>query len=329
MPTEGQPKSKEAQIAELRAAISRAEKSEDEERVLLLEAQLRTLEKGEEFSQEKFSEERKKALKEEEKKIKIKNRKSRVLRDMQSIPIMPKDSWLWDGIEGGSGAPYEYTFSHVLNYFGFESFQQMVDQKAFDLHRELQVMDLFGGAYFLEDLENVSKIIGVRLRNVDKDLLKKEYTSFSFYPPSAVKQKLQKLITDERRTILEGNLYKNATWEKIAQEAGDEGFDLIVCRPEGPFGHSQFPEEDIRGVKAPGSVKGEIFVYFLERVLKLLSIQGGILFTQIPVIGIDKADMNSFWEGYITRKQQEGFEFVFGPEGIKNSQRVLVVTRNR
>ena len=296
-------------IALLRAEISRAEKREDNEEVMILEAELRAAEKGEIFDREKFIEESKR---------KNKKTKHKVLREMQGLSSVvknpTKDRWFWDATESRDTGvfPYENSFASILNQLNITSFQELVSDRSRELKRKIQVLDLFGGAYFLADLRNISKIIGVRLKNIDELLINESMHGAG----------LDKLIDDPRRIVLEGDLYKSDIWRMLKNEK-DHGFDLIICRPGGPFGET-YNSTSINDVKDTNMVKEEIFIVLMDRALKLLSPDGGMLFSQIPKLDTEQSISDKFWEKYVEDKTKEGYEFIFGTFG--NTKKTFAVS---
>jgi len=249
---------------------------------------------------------------------------------------------VYDGLEvhkRESKRSYEYTFQSILSQIGVEDFQELAELRASQLKREIQVLDLFGGAYFLSDLQHVSKIVGVRLGNIDRELVVKEKLKAEI--PQILRslfgvteketqdrsEILDDLVNNKKRLIIEGSLYQGKIWNKLFAENKNIGFDIIVCRPEGPFGHTD--EKNIKDVPDNGLSREKIFVVLLERTLRLMSEDGGLLFTQIPELKTPTKDWDEFWENYIPKKQNEGYEFLFG-QGRKTPTRdAFAVRRNQ
>ena len=230
---------------------------------------------------------------------KDKKLRHRVLNDIRAA-ASPKDAlWLVDGIYGRGG--YDIEFSPLLENLGYESFQELIDETAERTGRKVQVLDLFGGAYFVHDLTKVSKIIGARLGNVDDDLVK----MYKIVQDQERRRFLKKILAAKQRKIVEGNLYTKKPWNEIKKEAGS-GFDLIVCRPVGHF------TEDLTKVEDPtGKMIGEIMVSLLERTLGLLS-EKGILISEVPVSVLDSPNSwDEFLNSYVAKKKAEGYKFIF------------------
>lgn len=302
---------KSRKIAELRAAVSAAEKQEDEERVLLFEAELRAVEAGQDFDRDAF------LLAQLRKKGGAKKKKLQEIRDIPPFVNNDRvDIWPLDGVparklnEDGS---YERTFGGILDELGYEDFQGLVEARAKELGRDVAVLDLFGGAYFLPDLKSVSRIVGVRLVDIDESLRQK-YSELE-EENRHVSEVFENIINNPKRSIIEGDLYTGKTWRQISKTLEQEelpGFDLIVCRPQGPFGysHSKMWEYSIRRAHDEGLALEEIFVVLLRRALKLLSKDGGMLFTQEPILSTDPVIKNKFWEKLIKEQEDAGYKFI-------------------
>ncbi|MFA6353556.1 MAG: hypothetical protein WCW93_01335 [Candidatus Paceibacterota bacterium] len=338
------------EISKLRAALLKAEAKGDEEAVLALEAELRALEKGEVFNREQFLLER--AEVEKSKQPITKNNKHNILKEMQDLSKSDKieaDSWTYDGIHEydpgkySKDKSYENTFRGILDKMHCVSFTELVKNKSLELGRKIEVMDLFGGAYFLSDLENVSRIIGVRTRNIDEillqDLKESKLLNLEKILPEEFKgldirindyiKKVSELMNDKKRLIIEGNLYKGKTWKKLTKYSKlgeNHGFDLIVCRPQGVF-NGISSAKNITNIDNKEFHKEEIFLSLLERTLKLLSPDGGVFFTQLPNFDTKDDILNNFMYEYIKKKEKEGYEFLSGKDGTSEGNKVIAFKR--
>ncbi len=219
---------------------------------------------------------------------------------MQGIPNYD-GRWTWEGFAGvyDPERSYEYTFRAILSQIGAESFQELANQRALELDRNIKVLDLFGGAYFLSNLKSISRIVGVRLTNIDDNIRDQHRGDGD----------LLEIIDSPKRFILEGNLYKKDTWKKLTTE-GEGSFDLIICRPEGPFQNTGF--KNIEDIEDGGLQREKIFISLLERTLNLLSLEGGMLFSQIPTLNTNRDITEKFWSEFILKKKKDGYEFFFG-----------------
>jgi hypothetical protein len=239
--------------------------------------------------------------------------------------IGEEDIWAYDGMHATDN--YDVEFAPLVRSLGYRNINELVGVRAAELDRSLNILDLFGGAYFLENLDQVSKIIGVRLKNIDASLNTKE--ALQAWRSLHKEQELTELIQNPKREILEGNLYESKTWRALKERmsADISGFDLIVCRPQGPFGHFASPKtETIVNVKEDGTnAREQIFAMLLDRVLPLLSSEEGVLLTQTPAIDTDPKLVGQFWSEYERKKNQEGFEFVFETKTPRAGDTVAVV----
>ena len=305
---------REEQLRLLRARIQKAERASNEQEVLMLEAELHAAEEGKEFDRDAYMANR------------FRKTKHQALREMQNLKGANEDMWAWDGVYKFDTRNYNETFEKLLDKLNVESIGELVHNRAAALKRPLNVLDLFGGAYFLHDLTDVNKIIGVRLRNVDQELQK------DLEEQHALAQvELNALANDPRREILEGNLYNASTWNKLAEklDTDGKGFDLITCRPQGPFGHTvgQGTETILNVEETHSSSREEIFAILLEKALNLLSPDGGILLTQTPDLGTDFKTLNEFWASYTAKKKTEGYDFFFEAGTPFDGDSVAVVRR--
>jgi hypothetical protein len=119
-------------------------------------------------------------------------------------------------------------------------------------------------------------------------------------------EKMRRITESPKRFLLEGNLYESKAWRELETDK----FDVIVCRPEGPFGNSD--SKNVKDVPDGNFGKEKIFISLLNKSLGLLSEDGGILFTQIPFLNTDQETYDNFWKDYIKRKEQKGYKFFFG-----------------
>ena len=123
---------------------------------------------------------------------------------------------------------YEKTFHGLL---GDEDFPTLLSRM-----RSRNVLDIFGGGYFLKN-SSFDSMTAVRLVNLDHTLVEKLKTAV--IPDQTMKiETLEDLMHNPSRVILGTNIWDDTAWELIrtrAKSLGINGFDLIVCRPEGPL----------------------------------------------------------------------------------------------
>jgi|GEM_PF-1930083 len=313
---------KELKIIELRSAIARAEESDDEEEVLLLEAELHAVERGVPFNKDEFLQKHTKSSTKP---------KHRVLREMQNNPPKHEDDyWHIDAGYRYMNEPHTYdqTFHDILEQSGFTSLREFISQKSLDGKRDLRVLDLFGGAYFLSNLDDVSKIIGVRLKNIDNVILE-DYTAA---PEQSVGfDRLKQIVNSRKRKIIAGDIMKGDTWRKVKTEGmanNGQGFDLITCRPAGAFWPHGGDNTLVEGRSHDERVREEIFVSLLERAILLLS-PGGMLFTEIPQLDIGRKELSEFLKQFKEAKEKIGFEVFIGESEWKiHPGPVVAIRRN-
>lgn len=243
--------------------------------------------------------------------------KHHTLKKMQELGVSNNDAWYWDGLS--NVVRYEDTFHDLLGKLDYTSFEDLVEQREYERKRELNVLDLFGGAYFLRDLSSVNSITGARLANVDEEMLEDPGLGNIVLGKPGDYQILKRIIQSPKREIVEGDLYKTETWKKL-QEAADQktenGFDLIVCRPEGPFAVRSRPvnSRSIADVEDESQNREEIYVMLLEKAMNMLSPDHGLLFSQIPGLNTPSDIKKEFWNSYIKKKEAEGYVFHFDSE---------------
>lgn len=163
--------------------------------------------------------------------------------------------WKYDGKYGVDSLSYEESFKYLFNpEEGFQDFNQWAQQRRF-VGRSAHIMDLMGRGDFMEDYDSM---LGIAL------------TEFRSQEERAA-QKNKKIIV--------GNLYQGKIWGKIKKyltERNFSGFDLIVCRPLGPFVHKAGFECKFRQEYL------EIYFKLLQRAYNLLSPDNGIILTELP-----------------------------------------------
>lgn len=233
-------------------------------------------------------------------------RKTEILKQMQSLQgERPNDIWNWDGLyePWNHERSYDYAFAGLLKETGFANFDDLVERRAAELGRPLVALDLFGGAYFLKKLDHIAHMVGVRLRNMDEAYVEDG-------------PEVEELATNPRREIIEGNLYTGETWRRIDERNtvfGAAGFDLITCRPQGPFGHTSVKSPGVHLVAREQDAyhQEEIFISLLNRTLALLSPEGGLLYLQTPNLGTPEELTRDFWERLVVEKKDQGYTFFF------------------
>ena len=224
--------------------------------------------------------------------------------DRLKYSAKPDDNW---GIDGSIGNfdpyhSYDKTFQNLFPR-GSYSFSSLLvkDRKK---GRTANVLDLFGGGYFINDFSLVDNMFAVRFQERDHILLTRLMDKQANAPfreadklgPEIVFQRA--VATWQDRTKIAGNLYFPKSWTEIKRKQAEKGvkdFNLIVCRPIGPFS-----AEAILGNRTQVLTEEELGVYLyiytdmLENSLRLCSPDHGRIFTEVPRIGIPDDLLQSF-----------------------------------
>lgn len=196
--------------------------------------------------------------------------------------------WATDGVENPphTGQSYEDSFAPFLYELGANTFSDYLSERK-ALGKNTHVLDLFGGGYFLQDLDSVDSITGVRLEDIDErieqelltDVQSLDLSTRQFYQDQL--SFFQTLKRFDRREVIEGNLFRFKTWDQINTSMRNRGipaFDMIVCRPVGPFMPRDYFDvngEDNRTLKIT-------YLRLLRNAYNLLGSNDGILMSEIP-----------------------------------------------
>mgnify|MGYP001572070828 CR=1 FL=1 len=81
------------------------------------------------------------------------------------------ETWDFDGVSWGPEhwMSYDYEMREGLGGFGCRTFDELVVSLTKKLGRRPNVIDLMGGAYFIEHLENTETMVGIRIHPKDGD----------------------------------------------------------------------------------------------------------------------------------------------------------------
>lgn len=168
----------------------------------------------------------------------------------------------------GLNSDYEEIFRDLLEDTDFPSLLSHMRSK--------NVLDLFGGGYFLGN-SSFDSMTGVRLANLDYTLLEKLKTQA--IPDRIIKiETLEHLMNNSNRVILNTNIWDDTAWELIrtrVKNLGINGFDLIACRPEGPFRWYRF------NTRYSNLDKCAVYTRLFLNMTSLLG-PNGQLYTQFP-----------------------------------------------
>lgn len=204
------------------------------------------------------------------------------LRKKWSEPDSSKGkTWEYDGVyEGiGSWAGYSHEMREGLGNWDCETFDELVEVLEKKLGRKPNVIDLMGGAYFLDKPENTNTLTGIRIHDKDEEYLE----AFKDSDRSDAKI-IKRIIKTPNRKVIEADILSNKGWRTI-EEADIPKADLLVCRPMGPF--------DVRHATAEVweenlTVYAGLYSSLFKRMLKLVNKEDGLIFTEAPDIYSDE-----------------------------------------
>ncbi len=161
--------------------------------------------------------------------------------------------------QGGELLSYSVAFKNLLKSQGFNDFDELVAKRR-ESGKNVAVLDLMGSANFLRMPENADFLLGVRIKKED---------------------------AKGKRKIISGNIFEKSGWQNIKQCMKNkelDSFDVIICRPEGPFINK----------KEPRFERGYSLIYgkMLKEAYSILTRDQGMLFTQIPKTLTNKRLLN-------------------------------------
>lgn len=220
----------------------------------------------------------------------LSNHKFQELSQKWSEPDSRKGwDWTFDGVpetpEHWMG--YNFELSLGLKQFKCSNFDQLVKKLTRVLKQKPNVLDLFGGAYFLDFPTQTQTLTGVRIHDKDEEYLQ------GFDRRDSYSTRVQNIILAPNRNVLEADLLTQAGWNKVFKEAPRA--DLLVCRPVGLF--------DVRHCMASVHDKAEeyedLYIWLFNQAIKLLN-KDSLFFTEIPDIFSDEKVIKFF-----SQKDQE------------------------
>ncbi len=203
------------------------------------------------------------------------------------------DLWGVDGIHDSDDThPYEKTFAPFL---GNQTFETLIKQEK-EQGKPTNVLDLFGGGYFIKDTSSTDNVVGFRLVDMDNWLLTQVKRVITKEQDPLKRQKLVKkeryytsLNEDKKREVVEANIYDGKSWKKLRECMGRRqimSFNLIVCRPKGAF-----EERNTTVSRYSKDSHKTVFVQMLKNAYDLLA-SGGMLFSEIPEMFSDLSVQN-------------------------------------
>lgn len=198
----------------------------------------------------------------------------------------------WD-FDGAQVYPNHWmSYNHEMYFglsaiFGCDTFDSLVVALSEKLGRKPHVIDLMGGAYFLNSPENTASLTGIRVHDKDSDFL--EYKGGA---DDQEGQLYRKIIGCPNRRIIEADILSNAGWNTIYQQKLPPS-DLLVCRPIGPFDCSHAIGDPLDD---PTSYFG-LYASLFRRMITLVNQNTGIVFTEIPDI-VPDYELNTFFSTF-------------------------------
>jgi hypothetical protein len=201
------------------------------------------------------------------------------LRNKWSKPDEAKGkTWEFDGIPYSPDAwdSYNHEMRDGLNMLGCKTFDQLVGKLNNKLRHKPNVVDLMGGAYFLEDPEKTFTLTGIRIHDKDRDfneIYKDGTDDFS--------RRFRKIIQSPNRKVFEADVLSNEGWATIRHNLPLA--DLLVCRPVGPFDNRNSLGDRFDN---PNAYAG-LYISLFKRMLGLVNKKSGVIFTEVPDVYSD------------------------------------------
>ncbi len=193
-------------------------------------------------------------------------------------------SWPYDGVRDTPNhwMGYNHELRGGLDLFNCLSFDELVIWMNQRLGYQADVIDLMGGAYFLENPENTNLLTGIRVHDKDRDFLEL-YDRESSSKSSRVK----KIIYSSNRTIIEADILKQEDWDRIYSL--NKRAHLLVCRPVGVFDSYRSMANNFDN---PAHYCN-FYSWLFDNARKLLN-PNSIFFTEIPDVFDDQSVYDFF-----------------------------------
>lgn len=219
------------------------------------------------------------------------------LREKWSEPDKKRmETWDFDGVSWGPEhfMSYDHEMREGLSIFGCKAFDELVVSLGKKLGRKPKVIDLMGGAYFVEHPENTDTIVGIRIHPKDEVYLE---VSKAFREERRLLY--ERIIGAKNRRVVDADVLSGSGWKTIQSEKMALA-DLLVCRPVGPFDDKRAMASQLDN---PMTYAG-LYVSLFKRMLKLVNRKDGIIFCEIPDI-YSEAEAKDFFESI---DREEGSE---------------------
>jgi hypothetical protein len=174
-----------------------------------------------------------------------------------------------------------------------------------------------GGAYFLKpnDYSRVDSTTGVRLGNPESAYIQKlkaiiQQIGKNGKTDTQMMRKtfqwIKQLNSEKKRAVVYGSTYDKETWQDLSlsmRRRRIPSFDLVICRPEGPFFES-FITDDVPLTDRQKLKYAAVFDKVFREVLERVNQQHGLLFFQIPEI-FDRAWIDAWTKKIAARYNLE------------------------
>lgn len=185
-------------------------------------------------------------------------------------------SWTFDGVPETPDhwMGYNFELAKGLGMFKCSTFDQLVKKLTNHLCQKPNVLDLFGGAYFLDFPQQANTVIGVRIHDKDQENLE------GFDRRDTYSARVQRIILSPNRKVIEADLLTEEGWNSLSTAPKT---NLLVCRPVGLFD----ARHCMASVHDSPSDYTDLYVWLFNQALRLLS-QNSLFFTEIPDIFEDE-----------------------------------------
>ncbi len=193
---------------------------------------------------------------------------------------------------------YEFSFSQQLAELGVQSFPELfseINRKTMSCH----VLDLMGGAYFLEpeDYHTVSSVTGFRLGNPEStyiDGVADELHNIHAYPeyvrpeyPQQLRSNVNRLFLlrqEPKRAVVYGSVYDEDAWALLDTSMAIrtiQSFNVAIVRPWEPFLNKYLTDE--QSFSDRDKIRyASVFTRVTSKLLSRINRNLGFAFVQTP-----------------------------------------------
>jgi len=186
-----------------------------------------------------------------------------------------KDAWTTDSyIERYKEKSYDSTFKEALRSTGARNITEFLKKKKAG-GQGTNCLDLMGSAIYPNSANYIDSAIGVRIKESDTYLK----SIANIVSPDSTKD-IEASFEHEKRRVIEGNMFSRKTVNDIKhvmEETDIPSFDLITCRPDGPFRTKALEKMEI----VDNDSLAAYYAVQLKRYASLLS-DNGMMLVQVP-----------------------------------------------